>query len=107
VPVERRYPALRVLSGLYKVLGGIVGALTVLGALGACIFGIAGGAAMGALEQELGTPIPGIGGVVGGVVTGLLILLYGGSIAVTLYAGGELVSLLISIEENIRSVAQR
>ncbi len=107
VPVERRYPVLRVLGVIYKVLGGIVGALTVLIALGACIFGIAGGAVLGALERDLGTPLPGISGVVGGLITGLIVLLYGGFIAITLYAGGEVVFLFISMEENLRSLAQR
>ena len=105
--VEKRYPILRVLSVIYKVLGGIVAGLTVLGVIGACIAGIAGGSALGNLGREFGTPMPGIGGAVGGIITGLVLLLYGGFIAVTLYAFGEMVSLFISMEENIRSLAQR
>lgn len=107
VAVQKRYPILRVLSVIYKVLGGIVAALTILGAIGFCIAGIAGGAALGDLGRELGTPMPGIGGAAGGIIGGLTLLLYGGFIAITLYALGEVVSLFISIEENIRSLAQR
>ncbi len=107
VAVEKRYPILRVLSVIYKILGGIVAAFTILGAIGSCIVGIAGGAALGELERQLGTPLPGIGGVVGGIIAGLIVFLYGGFIALFLYAFGELISLFISMEENIRSLAQR
>lgn len=107
VAVEKKYPVLRVLSVIYKILGGIVAAFTILGAIGSCIVGIAGGAALGELERELGTPLPGVGGAVGGIIAGLIVLLYGGFAALFLYAFGELISLFISIEENIRSLAQR
>lgn len=106
-PVEKRYPILRTLSVIYKVLGGIVAALTLLGTIGACITGIAGGAVFRGLERQTGVPIPDIGGVVGGVVAGLIFLLYGGFIALTLYGAGEMVNLFISMEEHIRSLAQR
>jgi len=102
VTVEKRYPVLRVLSVVYKVLGGIVAGLTVLGVLAACIGGIAGGAALRNFGEDLGLPI---GGVVGGVVSSLFILLYGGTGAVTLFGAGEAVSAFLSIEENTRLTA--
>lgn len=105
--VEKRYPILRVLSVIYKVLGGIVAAFTLLGALASCIVGIAGGALLGDLGRELGVPMMDTGGIVGGIVGGLLVLLYGGFFAVTLFGAGEMVSLFISVEENLRSLAQR
>ncbi len=43
VPVERRYPILRTLSVIYKVLGGIAAALTLLVSIGTCITVIVGG----------------------------------------------------------------
>ncbi len=104
VAVQKKYPILRALSTIYKVLGGIVAVLTTLGAIGFCIAMMVGGAATVGLERELGTPLPGIAS---GIVGGLFVLLYGGFIAVTLYAFGEMVSLFISMEENIRSLAQR
>lgn len=106
-PVEKRYPILRTLSVIYKVLGGIVVALTLLGTIGICIAAIAGGVILGDLGRQMGIPIPDVGGVVGGVVVGLIFLLYGGFIAFTLYGAGEMVSLFISMEEHIRSLAQR
>ncbi len=107
VAVQKRYPILRALSVIYKVLGGIVAAFTILGAIGICVAMIAGGSVLTDLARELGTPLPGIGGVAGGIIGGLFTLLYGGFIAITFYAFGEMVSLFISMEENIRSLAQR
>jgi len=102
VTVGKRYPILRALSVVYKVLGGIVAGLTVLGVLGACIGGIAGGAALGDFERDLGLPIT---GVLSGLVAGLVILLYGGIAAVTLFGAGEAVSAFLSIEEHTRLTA--
>ena len=102
VTVGKRYPILRALSVVYKVLGGIVAGLTVLGALGVCIVGIAGGAAMGNFGRDLGLPIT---GVLSGLVTGLVVLLYGGFAAVTLFGAGEMISAFLSIEENTRLTA--
>lgn len=107
IAVQKRYPILRVLGVIFKVLGGIVAAFTILGAVGICIAGIVGGTFLGDLERQLGTPLPGLGGVAGGIIMGLLVILYGGFIAITLFASGELISLFISMEENIRSLAQR
>jgi uncharacterized membrane protein len=73
--VQKRYPILRAFSVIFKVLGGIVAALTILGAIGICGAMIAGGAALGNIERELGTPLPGIGGIASGIIIGLLILL--------------------------------
>ncbi len=106
-PVEKRYPILRTLSVIYKVLGGIAAALTLLGTIGACIAAIAGGAVLGELGRQMGVQIPDVGGVVGGVVLGLIFLLYGGFITLTLYGVGEMVNLFVSMEEHIRSLAQR
>lgn len=106
VSVPQRFPVLRILSVVYKVLGGLVGALTILGILGACIISITGSAALGGLESEWG--ILGLGGgILGAVIASLILLLYGGFIAITLYGAGELLTLFISIEENTRAAAQK
>ncbi len=106
-PVEKRYPILRTLSVIYKVLGGIAGALTLLASIGACIAAIAGGRIFGEMGRQLGIPVPDLGGVVGGVIMGLISILYGGFAALTLYGAGELINLFVSMEEHIRSLAQR
>jgi hypothetical protein len=43
-----------------------------------------------------------LGGVVGGAITGFVILLYGGATGAGLFALGELVYLLLAVEENTR-----
>ena len=99
---EKRYNVLRVIGTIYKVLGGIVAVVTVLGAIGVCIASLAGGAAASRFAREMGA-----GGlsVIGGLIGGLLTLLYGGGLAVTLYAFGEGVSLVLALEENTRATA--
>lgn len=78
------YIALRVIGVGYKILGVITGIATLLAMLG-----------LGSM----------FGGVRGGLLGTLLVLIYGGGIALTLYAAGEGVSLLIALEENTRTTA--
>lgn len=103
--MEKKFKALRIIGTLYKVLGAIVGVLTILTALGLCATSTFGGAAVDNLSREFGA-YPGFlsffGGVLGGLVLGLLSILYGGGIAVTLFAFGEGVYLLLALEENTR-----
>ena len=104
--MERRYVALRIIGTVYKVLGGIVAALTILGVLAVCLTSIFGGAALGSLGRELGgdTALAGLfGGVVGGVIASVAIVLYGGGVAAALYAIGEGIYLLLALEENTRA----
>lgn len=105
VPVPRRFPILRVLSVIYKIFGGIAAAFTLLGAVGACIIGFAGGAILQEMGRQMGIQIPPTGGIVEGVILGVVTLLYGGFIALALYGMGEGISLFIAIEENTRSIA--
>lgn len=104
-PVARRFPLLRIISTVYKVIGGIIAALTVLGTLGICILSIgAGGLAIGEVEKNLGLPVA-FSSAVSGVVFGLINLLLGGIVALAFWAGGEFISLLLAIEENTRSAS--
>lgn len=105
VAVPKRFPILRILSVIYKVLGGIVAAFTILGTLGSCIVGFAGIPMQEELERLWGSPLPATGGIIGGVLAGLFVLLYGGFIALTLYGAGEGIGLFIAIEENTRAIA--
>ncbi|MGQ9468058.1 MAG: hypothetical protein ACUVSG_10545 [Anaerolineae bacterium] len=104
--MPQRFPVLRILSVVYKVLGGLVGALTILGMLGTCIISTTGSAVLGGLGSKEG--IPGLrGGILGAVIASLILLLYGGFIAITLYGAGEILMLFISVEENTRAAAQK
>ena len=100
--MEKRYTALRIIGTIYKVLGGIVGVLTILVVLGICAASVLGGAAMGNLGRNAG--VTGLfGGALGGLVIGVVAIVYGGGLAVTLYAVGEGVYLLLALEENTRA----
>ena len=103
--MEKRYRALRLIGTAYKVIGVIALALTVLAALAVCGISTFSGAAIGSWAEEYGADqmLGGfLGGAVGGAIAGLLILLYGGAMGAGLFALGELVYLLLAVEENTR-----
>jgi hypothetical protein len=106
--MEQRYKALRIIGTVYKVLGGLVGIVTLLLVVTICASSVLGGAALTNLAGELGdgSGVGGLfGGVLGGVILSLVAILYGGTIAVTLFGFGEGVYLLIALEENTRATA--
>jgi hypothetical protein len=111
--MEKKFKALRIVGTVYKVIGIIGGVLTVIGALGFCLMSLLGGSlinsAMNSLNYSGGSGSSGpagfLGGILGGVIVGGLILLYGGIGSITLYAFGEGIYLLISLEENTRNTA--
>jgi hypothetical protein len=106
--MEKRYKALRFIGTVYKVIGIIVGALAVLGAIGFCALSAIGGTALSSLGNSYGYSSGAGGlfsGLLGGVLVGGLMLLYGGITAITLYALGEGVYLFIGLEENTRATA--
>ncbi len=106
--MQKKYTALRIISTVYKIIGGIAGVLTLLVALGLCVTSVAGGAAVDSLGQQFGGQ-GGIGGTFGGLVGGLILaivaIIYGGGLALTLFAAGEGINLLIDLEENTRLTA--
>jgi len=78
--------------------------ITILSILGFCITSILGGAALGSLGDDTG--IAGFfGSVIGALIFSVVALIYGGGFAVTLYAAGEGVYLLLALEENTRTTA--
>jgi hypothetical protein len=84
--MEKHFKVLRIVGTVYKVVGIIIAVVTLLSALGFCGMSV-------------------LGGVVGGVLFSLVIILGGGIYAVTIYALGEAVYLLIALEENTRRTA--
>jgi hypothetical protein len=105
--MEKRYNALRFIGNLYKIVGIIVGVITILGALGSCIFSAFGGSILDSLiNQSAGNSTGGLGilgGFLGGFIISGILLLYGGMTATLLYAAGEAIYLLINMEENTRT----
>ena len=106
--MEKRYRALRLMSSLYKLAGGIVGAITALLAVATCVLSFASGGLLQNLSREYGGSY-GLGGLLGGatagVIASLLIILYGGVIATSLYGTGEIFSLFVDLEANTRETA--
>jgi len=100
--MEKRFAVLRFIGTVYKVLGGIMGVVTLLSAIGFCGLAVLGGAAGSQLGNQNGAVGALLGSVIGGIVVSIIFFLYGAAIAVSLYAAGELVYLLISLEENTR-----
>lgn len=103
--VETRYRALRFIGTIYKLFGIIVLVVTALAVLAACVGILVGGAAFRASAAQSGVPFLGGGGIVGGIIVAFFGLLYGGAVGVTLFAAGDLVSLLLALEENTRTTA--
>jgi hypothetical protein len=110
--MDKHFPILRIIGTIYKVVGIIIAVVTLLSAIGFCGMSVLGGTAMESTLRNLpgGVQGPGqgfglLGGVVGGVVVSLVMILFGGIYAVTIYALGEAVSLLIALEENTRRTA--
>ena len=105
--MEKRYSALRFIGTIYKVLGVIVGIITILGALGLCGMSVLGGGLLDSALSQSQSNFGGglLSGMVGGVILSVVALIYGGGLSVTLFAAGEGIYLLIALEENTRATA--
>jgi len=107
--MEKRYGVLRFVSGFYKVIGIIMGVLTILGALGICATSVLGGGLLNQAVQGMensGMPVATGGSlVVFGILGALYILVAGAVTSLGTYAIGELISLMVSMEENTRITA--
>jgi hypothetical protein len=105
--MEKRYKALRIVAVLMKGTGILIGVLSILGALSLCGAITSGGMAFDRMFREFGQSSSGLGvftGLVGGLFAGVFPVVFGGSFALLMYAGGEAVNLQIAIEENTRSM---
>jgi hypothetical protein len=108
--MEKKYRALRIIGMMYKILGIIAGAMTLLTIIGICLFSVLGGAAMASLsnllEDQAGVSVAGgsVGAIIGGLILMLSALIWGGAAAISLYGFGELVYLLIDLESNSRGI---
>src|SRR4030042_1683576 len=106
--MERRYHALRTIATIYRVLGYIVAVLTILSILAICGLSVISGTAFQTISQDLGvnTRASGVAGsIFGGLIVSLIVLIYGGVVAISLIAFGEGIYLLIAVEENTRKPA--
>lgn len=106
--MEKRFKVLRVIGTLWKVLAWVELILGVLTALGILLGGLLGGSLFeqliqGSIPELGGTPIAlgALSGVVGFLVVGVGAVFY----FLILYAIGEMIYLLLAIEENTRAVS--
>ncbi len=100
--MEKRFRALRFVGTLYKILGVIAAVLTAFVALGFCLFAVTGSSVLSRYSQDIGIGSLGSGALFGGLAA-LGALLYGGLVAVSLYAIGEGIYLFLALEENTRA----
>jgi hypothetical protein len=92
--MKNRFGVLRTLSTILKIIGVVIAALAVLGGLAFFIMSIAGGDLFTSLGfDETSGAFFGLFGAFGVLIGGLLY-------ALLIYGFGELVMLLISIEDN-------
>ncbi len=99
--MERRYRVLRFISTIYKIAGILAAALTVGMVVLAVLSAVLGPDALGVpafwyRRMPMRT-------VPGSVFGALVMLLYGGGLALSLFAIGQVIDLFISLEANTRA----
>jgi zinc ribbon protein len=92
---EKRYKSLRLIAMLYKILAFVAGGACVLMALFMLVSGIATSSSNTAIGAN---PL----GIFGGVLGGLVLLVYGAFLFIFLYGLGEWMYVFMDIEENTR-----
>ncbi len=100
--MEKRYSVLRLIGTIFKILGVVVALLAVLGALGLCASLVVQGAT---LPRESVGGLGALGGTAAGIIVSVVYFLIGIVYALTLFAIGDLVYVLLSIEENTRATS--
>jgi len=104
--MTKKFGFLRFIAGFYKTLGIIVAILTVLGAIGALLSGILGGAAFQSLGSDFGLQdTAALSGILGGVGLAVAVFLGGALAAICQFAIGEAIMVFLAIEENTRATA--
>jgi hypothetical protein len=106
--MEKKYKILRIAGTIYRILGVITLIFTIISVIGICATSVLGGSALGAFAKQYGNGSAGAGllsGFVGGALISVFVILYGGITSITLFAFGEGISLLITVEENTRKTA--
>jgi len=105
--MEKRFRVLRVIGTLWKVFAWIELIVGILSAIGVLIMGILGSGSF--LLQFLGenaNVIPGAMGIVSSIVAFVVLLVATIVSFLVLYAVGELIYLMLAIEENTRRTQQ-
>lgn len=103
--MEKRFRALHIVAGIFKIIAWIT---LVIGGLGGCLTIAVGGLLFvgGASARDASTAL-GITSGIGGVATGIGIIIAVAIYFLFIYAFGELIYLLIALEENTRATADK
>ncbi|MGD2252445.1 MAG: hypothetical protein PVF70_05950 [Anaerolineales bacterium] len=104
--MERTFTAVKVMGTAYRILGGIVAVLTVIGAIGFCVMGYLGNTTLDIWLAILGFSGARIWSILAGLILGGLTLISGAALAVTFFGLADGVSLMLALEENTRVSAQ-
>ncbi len=92
--MKKRFGILRILASILKILGVVVAALSVLGGLISFVMSFAGTDLFAAMGLDS------VSGIFVGILGSFVMIVAGLLYAVMLYGYGELLMLMISIEEN-------
>ena len=92
--MKKRFGFLHLIANILKVLGIVVAALAVLGALISLVFSFVGGQFWSFLGADANT------GFFTGLVGAVVILVVGALYALLLFGYGEFINLMLTIEEN-------
>ncbi len=92
--MKKRFGVLKILAAVLKVLGIVVAAFAALGGLGALIMSFAGGGLLSTFGYDANS------GFFVGLISSFGIVIVGVFYAVMLYGFGELIMLLLSMEDN-------
>ncbi|MHB8933988.1 MAG: hypothetical protein ACYC6H_11040 [Bellilinea sp.] len=104
--MTRKFGFLRFIAGVYKVIGFILLAGAVLGAIAVLLTGILGGAALGGLGDDFGLQgVAPVEGILSGIVGAVVIFIGLGLAAVCQFAVSEAIMVFLAIEENTRATA--
>lgn len=102
--VEKKFGALRFVSGLFKVLAWIFLILGILGAIGALIVSIiAAGSSAGSSASGLGSILA--GGIVTGILAFIGLIIFALIQFVVLMAVSEIYQIFVAVEYNTRETA--
>ena len=98
--MQNKFRVLRIVSSILKILAWVVLVLGVLGGCGTLALGLVGGSSA---RGDFGP----LAGVLGGAVGSVVLLIFALFYFLFIYAYGELIALLIALEENTRLTAER
>ena len=104
--MEKKFRVLRLIGTIWKILAWVALIVGVLVSIGMLLTSVLGGGIMGQLGQQAGGMPSWAFGVMGGIVGFIVSLMLTVIYFLTMYAVGELIYLLIAVEENTRLAAQ-